>query len=492
MSSFSAATNDTVASSPTSPLSEDSLLYSWVSLLLPFLNNPYIFESLRFFFLGSVLETGRRIFQWTLDRFTSGFFVTAHFQQGDWAYDWLNEFLAAQEIWTNSREYRVTASNIEKEWSFTPGASSSTEKSIAGPLERGIPDGHPRPLYFPASEMPQVLRWRGHWIQIARKAGVITYNAAVEENASLTLTVYTRRKKVLDDLVEEARLYYLSTKKPPLAAHTKKSNLTLRAVFEQSDYTYSWLLAFLNNHGAWKNANEVIVTAKSAEQKWGMDLGGEDRDEKLRAYYQPCSSSPHLWNWRGTWIQVLRTPGSKDYRTGREEGGSISLTLFTGRKETLDELVAAAAQQYWETSSRRVTVHTCETYGDWGAIITKDIRPMDSVILPTGMTDMILDDLHEFLDNKDWYAAAGIPWRRGVLLWGPPGTGKSTTVHAVAGELQLEIYCVPLSSNGIDDSSLQRLVQATPPQCILLLEDIDCAFPPRDDEEDEAEALSGQ
>lgn len=41
-----------------------------------------------------------------------------------------------------------------------------------------------------------------------------------------------------------------------------------------------------------------------------------------------------------------------------------------------------------------------ENWGDWGGIITKQIRPMDSVILPQGMTDVMLDDLKEFLDNK--------------------------------------------------------------------------------------------
>jgi len=44
----------------------------------------------------------------------------------------------------------------------------------------------------------------------------------------------------------------------------------------------------------------------------------------------------------------------------------------------------------------------------------------------------------------------------------------------------------------IDDSALQRLVSSTPPNCILLLEDIDCAFPPRAGEEDEGDALSGK
>jgi len=59
---------------------------------------------------------------------------------------------------------------------------------------------------------------------------------------------------------------------------------------------------------------------------------------------------------------------------------------------------------------------------------------MDSVILPAGVTDLIVNDLHEFIESKEWYAAAGIPWRRGILLWGEPGTGKSmlTTFNVVS------------------------------------------------------------
>ncbi|KAG8946876.1 hypothetical protein FRC04_011303 [Tulasnella sp. 424] len=470
-------------------------LYGWLSMLFPILQNPYIVESLRFFFLGSVLETCRRISQWALDRFMGGFFVTAHFKQGDWAFDWMNEFLAAQEIWTNSREYRVTVSNGEDEWALAAGGSPSAAKTFTkgddGTKDKSEEDGYPRPLYFPASDNTQVIRWRGRWVQVTRKAGSLSYSNQTEENASLSVTIYTRKKKVLDDLVEEARVHYISTRKPPLAARVgKASNLTLKATFDQSDYTYSWILEFLNNHNAWQNSNEVVVTAKSAEQKWGMTLGGEHgdggvRDERLRAYYQPSKMTMHLWNWNGTWIQIQRNGGVMDYRTMREGGGSISLTLFTGRKETLDELVTAAAEQYWSKSSRRVTVHMYESYRDWATTITKQIRPMDSLILPHGMTDLMIGDLRDFMENKDWYAAAGIPWRRGVLLWGPPGTGKSTTVHAIAGELQLEIYCVPLSSGDIDDSALQRLVAATPPNCILLLEDIDCAFGSREAEGDD-------
>ncbi|KAG8897618.1 hypothetical protein FRC01_011247, partial [Tulasnella sp. 417] len=247
-------------------------LYGWLSILFPILRNPYIVESLRLFFFGSVLETCRRICRWALDRFTSGFFVTAHFQQGDWAFDWLSEFLAAQEIWTNSREYRVTVSNGQKEGALAPGGSSSTTKAAnekADHLHDDVEDddGYPQPLYFPASDNTQVIRWRGHWIQVTRKAGHMSYSSQMEEGASLSITIYTRKKKVLDDLVAEARQHYISTHKPPLAAQAgKKSNLTIKATFDQSDYTYSWILEFLHSHNAWRNSTELVVTAKSDEQ----------------------------------------------------------------------------------------------------------------------------------------------------------------------------------------------------------------------------------
>lgn len=44
----------------------------------------------------------------------------------------------------------------------------------------------------------------------------------------------------------------------------------------------------------------------------------------------------------------------------------------------------------------------------------------------------------------------------------------------------------------MDDSSLQRLISGTPPNCILLLEDIDCAFASRDGEEDDDDASNGK
>ena len=71
---------------------------------------------------------------------------------------------------------------------------------------------------------------------------------------------------------------------------------------------------------------------------------------------------------------------------------------------------------------------------------------------------------------------SGIPFRRGYLLYGAPGSGKTSIIHSLAGELGLDIYIISLSKNGLDDTSLNSLISSLPEQCIAIMEDIDAAF----------------
>jgi len=75
-----------------------------------------------------------------------------------------------------------------------------------------------------------------------------------------------------------------------------------------------------------------------------------------------------------------------------------------------------------------------------------------------------------------WYYDRGIPYRRGYLLYGPPGCGKTSFLMALAGELHLTICIVNLSSKGLTDDGLLRLLSGAPKHAIILLEDVDAAF----------------
>ena len=57
-----------------------------------------------------------------------------------------------------------------------------------------------------------------------------------------------------------------------------------------------------------------------------------------------------------------------------------------------------------------------------------------------------------------------------------PGSGKSSLIHALAGQLALDIYVVSLSASWISDNTLTTLMGRVPARCVLLLEDLDAAF----------------
>ncbi|KAK7383386.1 hypothetical protein VNO78_29065 [Psophocarpus tetragonolobus] len=58
----------------------------------------------------------------------------------------------------------------------------------------------------------------------------------------------------------------------------------------------------------------------------------------------------------------------------------------------------------------------------------------------------IIDDLDRFLSRKELYKKVGKPWKRDYLLYGTPGTGKSTLIAAMANHLKFDVYDLELSS----------------------------------------------
>lgn len=118
-------------------------------------------------------------------------------------------------------------------------------------------------------------------------------------------------------------------------------------------------------------------------------------------------------------------------------------------------------------------------------------RPLKSVVLDEGVSDRILKDCREFIHNPQWYSDRGIPYRRGYLLYGPPGCGKSSFITALAGEIEYGICLLNLSERGLTDDRLNHLMNVAPQQSIILLEDIDAAFVSREDTKMQKSAFEG-
>jgi mitochondrial chaperone BCS1 len=70
----------------------------------------------------------------------------------------------------------------------------------------------------------------------------------------------------------------------------------------------------------------------------------------------------------------------------------------------------------------------------------------------------------------------GIPYRRGYLLHGPPGSGKTSFIQALAGSLGYDICLLNLSERGLADDKLNHLLSNAPERSFILIEDVDAAF----------------
>ena len=100
----------------------------------------------------------------------------------------------------------------------------------------------------------------------------------------------------------------------------------------------------------------------------------------------------------------------------------------------------------------------------------------DNIVeLPETANTHVLSGMKKFWTRKSRYEKFGFVYKRGVLLWGPPGSGKSVTINLLMKEL--------ISLNGIVllcghpeflAHMLQRIRQMEPDRpIIVVLEDID-------------------
>ncbi|WWD02042.1 hypothetical protein V865_000080 [Kwoniella europaea PYCC6329] len=151
-------------------------------------------------------------------------------------------------------------------------------------------------------------------------------------------------------------------------------------------------------------------------------------------------------------------------------------SLLTESRNEFKSLTANKTSIYTPNLSHGVT---------WQRTSSRPNRPWESIFLDSNIKDWILNDCQEFLKESEFYLRRGIPYRRGYLCFGVAGSGKSSMIGALAARLNLDIYLVNLGGKSLDDDKLQELLQACPGKCLLLMEDIDCAFTTKKPQEEE-------
>ncbi len=107
------------------------------------------------------------------------------------------------------------------------------------------------------------------------------------------------------------------------------------------------------------------------------------------------------------------------------------------------------------------------------------ISTIDHLSLRPELTALV-EELKFWHSSQQWYQQHGIPWRRGCLMHGKPGTGKTSFARAIAELLDLPVHVFDLSSMSNQDLKRAWRDMLTTSPCMALLEDLDAVFEGRE------------
>ncbi|KAJ3216220.1 hypothetical protein HDU67_009794 [Dinochytrium kinnereticum] len=122
-------------------------------------------------------------------------------------------------------------------------------------------------------------------------------------------------------------------------------------------------------------------------------------------------------------------------------------------------------------SRARYELHS--TYNYWQHVQNlRASRGLDSVALDLVQEELLRRDLETYHNDAEFYKRMGLPYRRGYLLSGKPGTGKTSLVNAISATYNRDLYYINLKEIR-DDNALQSAFSTVPKKSIIVFEDID-------------------
>ncbi|KAL4412155.1 mitochondrial chaperone bcs1 [Colletotrichum abscissum] len=244
------------------------------------------------------------------------------------------------------------------------------------------------------------------------------------------------------------------------------THLTSKTNVYDPDEAYDMLESWVSAQDFSRNA---ISSLARVDSRRGRTLGLIDSDilDRKPLRFTPWGERLSFW-YKGHRLSLQCTQNESSLFPRK----SMTISCIGRSSKVLRDLMEECRWEYLRRSEGKTSIFEHHNNG-WKKTATRDVRPIETVVMNEELKQMLLEDVRSFLDPKarSWYANRGLPYRRGYLMYGRPGTGKSSLSMSVAGCFRLDIYVVSLAA--INDEHLNSLFRELPQHCVVLLEDVD-------------------
>ncbi|KAM0344123.1 hypothetical protein ACHAPU_007844 [Fusarium lateritium] len=282
------------------------------------------------------------------------------------------------------------------------------------------------------------------------------------------------------------------------------SSVEIKADDDIFTYVMSWVA---RNSKLSRNNHRLLASSSTSSEESFMfgqkpardDVDVEDADDGIddtesldvlrskislynaRPLHWTPSIGTHLFIYERRFVAFTRSVEASEPALFGRRSEKVTISCLGRNPDVLKRIIYNARIEYLEKQRGRTSIYRAvKAFGDeltWTKCMSKPTRPMSTIALDEALKQSLIKDLSRYLNprTKNWYATRGIPYRRGYLFSGPPGTGKTSLTLAAAGLMGLNIYMISLSSPNLSEDSLATLFRDLPRTCLVLLEDIDAA-----------------
>ena len=250
-----------------------------------------------------------------------------------------------------------------------------------------------------------------------------------------------------------------------------------------------------------KNKN-FFLREEDKLSRWVMQDYDENNDDsinpllksnnsikKIKTFFIP-SDGIHWFRYKGKnlFVSFSRKEVNISSSPEFESAYRYDYTIYMfGKNENcqkvLDDIINEVNEELTNKITDKIKIKTSaflnkygESWFGWKLSALKLPRTRETLIFDDGFYENIHDDINKFIHNKEWYKEKGIPWRRGYLLYGAPGAGKTTLIETLAGEFNMGINILDLMGDKLTDQYLIDLFAQNKDNSVVVIEDIDTIF----------------
>lgn len=254
---------------------------------------------------------------------------------------------------------------------------------------------------------------------------------------------------------------------------------------QNTDPAYEAVVDFINENHLTSAQSSMQVNTRKYDKTWKQEIRehmyGASKEAPQLDLKPNDDGQIHSFIYKSVTIQFYRKKGETlitGYSRQPSKMEHLNLSCWGTDSSLIMQLIedAIAAKVEKESNGVSVYVSSCDWLSGFELACTRKPRDSESVILDAEYAELLLADARKFLSNSSWYHDMGIPYRRGYLLHGPPGCGKTSFALVLASELKLNICILNLSDQNMDDNAIAETLRSAPSKAIILLEDVDSVF----------------